>query len=587
MQRLLVRQLVRSERRPRVRVGSGVAVAVGGVGTGTGTGTGTGAGHVLVRGVSSAGSMRACGGDKARAAGRLGLASASRRHSELQLSAWARALSSSSSRFWGGAGSSSSEEAQDAPFGITQTTEGSVSSLIARETERLTKENLLPLNEAIMGPLEKRMARTVLPTVLVLGNHSSGKSSFINQLAGRSLQETGVAPTDDGFTLIAPGRRDHETDGPSLVGDPDLGFESLRSFGPVLVGHVKLKVRTDFKLAEPVMLIDSPGMIDSPVDDQRARDPKLPKAFDRGYDFEGVVRWLAEQADLILLLFDPDKPGTTGETLSVLTHSLAGLDHKLLIVLNKVDLFVQVQDFARSYGSLCWNLSKVIPRKDLPRIFTTSLLEGGVEEAEGSGFIGSSKDIERSRNELIDEIRRAPERRVHNMITQLYDSTRLLLLHAELMEMVRTEYHTRKWRSHALTAAIALGGNTLSLAVISLVPEVWAFSATVSVSSILGAVGMHLWGQQELDKTAKSVQTNEGLDALFRKRYLREIVEGDDFVQAMWSGRVRTQLQAAIGTLGVAQLPRVSSRDIAKLEKILDSEVPALRRKAAPVGERF
>lgn len=43
---------------------------------------------------------------------------------------------------------------------------------------------------------------------------------------------------------------------------------------------------------------------------------------DRGYDFAGVTRWLAERADVILLFFDPDKPGTTGETLTILTNSL-------------------------------------------------------------------------------------------------------------------------------------------------------------------------------------------------------------------------------------------------------------------------
>ena len=88
---------------------------------------------------------------------------------------------------------------------------------------------------------------------------------------------------------------------------------------------------------------------------------------DRGYDFHRVVKWFAERADVILLFFDPDKPGTTGETLSVMTHCLAGMDHKLHIILNKVDQFDNVHDFARSYGALCWNLSKVIHRKDLPR----------------------------------------------------------------------------------------------------------------------------------------------------------------------------------------------------------------------------
>lgn len=42
----------------------------------------------------------------------------------------------------------------------------------------------------------------------------------------------------------------------------------------------------------------------------------------------------------------------------------------MYIILNKADQFEKIHDFARAYGSLCWNLSKVIPRKDLPRIHT-------------------------------------------------------------------------------------------------------------------------------------------------------------------------------------------------------------------------
>jgi len=50
-----------------------------------------------------------------------------------------------------------------------------------------------------------------------------------------------------------------------------------------------------------------------------------------------------------------------------MTHSLSGMEHKVHIILNKVDQFSKMHDFARAYGSLCWNLAKVIPRKDLPR----------------------------------------------------------------------------------------------------------------------------------------------------------------------------------------------------------------------------
>ena len=64
-----------------------------------------------------------------------------------------------------------------------------------------------------------------------------------------------------------------------------------------------------------------------------------------------LLGWFAHRADIVLVFFDPDKPGTTGETMSVLLNSLSGMDHKLLIILNKADQFEKIHDFARAYGS--------------------------------------------------------------------------------------------------------------------------------------------------------------------------------------------------------------------------------------------
>ncbi len=49
-----------------------------------------------------------------------------------------------------------------------------------------------------------------------------------------------------------------------LVGDPDLGFSGLRQFGTSLISHVNMKVRQDIGVTG-LMVVDSPGMIDSPV----------------------------------------------------------------------------------------------------------------------------------------------------------------------------------------------------------------------------------------------------------------------------------------------------------------------------------
>ena len=44
----------------------------------------------------------------------------------------------------------------------------------------------------------------------------SGKSTFINHVIKREVQSTGVAPTDDCFTVIIPGKQDVDQSGPSV-----------------------------------------------------------------------------------------------------------------------------------------------------------------------------------------------------------------------------------------------------------------------------------------------------------------------------------------------------------------------------------
>jgi hypothetical protein len=111
--------------------------------------------------------------------------------------------------------------------------------------------------------------------------------------------------------------------GPSFIGDPDMGFSSLRMFGPQLIHHTQLKVRSNIAIKN-FMIIDSPGMIDSPV----VRNSPYSSAgavasIDRGYDFETVCKWYAQRADVILLFFDPDKPGWRAMSSCQLVHANA------------------------------------------------------------------------------------------------------------------------------------------------------------------------------------------------------------------------------------------------------------------------
>jgi len=437
---------------------------------------------------------------------------------------------------------------------------------ILNECSRLY-DSLSSLNEKLGGmAIPKSSPHTSLPFCLLVGNHSSGKSSFINYILQRDIQKAGVAPTDDTFTVIAPGPVDTDADGPTLVGDPDLGFTGLRQFGPTLIHHSQLKYRESHL---NFMLVDSPGMIDSPGGNQGFMD--------RGYDFPGVVRWFAQRADIVLVFFDPDKPGTTGETMSVLLSSLSGMDHKLLIVLNKADQFEKIHDFARAYGSLCWNLSKVIPRKDLPPIFTMSLKN---EDSQASQLPASLSDLAANKDDVVELCMKAPKRRIDNVITNLYDSTSTLILYSKIWNDTISRY-SKEWRNSRLREASLTSVSGLALAGLHYIGLDVILQGGVLGTSIVGIGGLVWYQQTYLNRVQEDLLSLESLSASFQRTHARQVQDGDEYVANIWQ-RVRRSLRAGLtsafednGNHAIA-----SSSELEKLQNILDKDIPRLRRQA-------
>ena len=240
------------------------------------------------------------------------------------------------------------------------------------------------------------------PCMLFLGNHSSGKSSLINWLVGgTAVQDVGLAPTDDGFTILVYGETEEDFCGTAALAHLPAEFTELGLFGENFLQHLRIKVRNR-PLLKSVTLVDSPGMIDSAED------------VDRSYNFKGVVGVLAKLCDMVFFLLDPEKPGTTGETVNVFSECLVGIEAKLQVLLNKCDSFTSVYDFARAYGTMCWNLAKVLKTKDLPKIWTVySGEERGPAE---SGF--ALTDFNRHRSEFLNIISDASGRRRDNVFSQ-------------------------------------------------------------------------------------------------------------------------------------------------------------------------
>jgi hypothetical protein len=374
------------------------------------------------------------------------------------------------------------------------------------------------------------------------------------------------------FTIIAPGPFDRDQDGPALIGDPDLGFNQLRQFGPTLMHHTALKIRSDINAN--FIMIDSPGMIDSPAN---YSSPTV----DRGYDFAGVVRWFADRADIVCLFFDPDKPGTTGETLSTLLNSLSGIDHKLLIVLNKADQFKKIHDFARAYGSLCWNLSKVISRKDLPRIYTMCLPVSENATGEQQPPAGL-QDLYTARDEVVAEVRKAPERRMDNVLTHLHDSISQLLMHATILNDVKQRYSRLYWQNKYQELGIAFTGGALST-LLAMYGSGIPLSVTgaVMATTILGTGGLTWYHNIQMEEWERVAGSPEELSAAFQRTHARAISEGDEFIAALWQ-RVRDPLRIALDQTRISDIPRVTDDDLKSLIDTMEVEIPKLRREISP-----
>jgi hypothetical protein len=437
---------------------------------------------------------------------------------------------------------------------------------LERKIQAIYGQTLLPLAERVSFelPIAPRDALG-RPSVLFLGNHSSGKSSFINDLIGVPVQKTGLAPTDDGFTLITYGEKRDEFDGQTVVTHPELPYRLLARHGAAFLSRLRLKT-VPHELLKAVTLIDSPGMIDA------ARSGNT-----RGYDFPGVVRQFAESADLILFFFDPHKPGTTGEAITIFTETLTGLEHKLLIVMNKVDLFANIRDFARTYGTLCWNLSKAIRTKDIPHIYNIFVPQTE-EKGPGAASALPLQDFEISREEVLAEIRRAPSRRADNLVSDLHSNACRLSIHARVCRELAVFWRSRRNRIAAASLMVLL----LTGVVAWLLWDPAAIRTTVWVGliGVVLAAGIFLGGREWLRDQWRRASSSSGLEALFEKVYRHELALHDraDLRDAWQSVKPRTE--SVVKALGPESIRGAGGirRPLKQLDEVLEEEVPRLRR---------
>lgn len=329
---------------------------------------------------------------------------------------------------------------------------------LEKEMVDIVQEKLSPLALRYRysdTPLEKRIPWR--PIVLITGNYSSGKSTFINELIGCEVQQTGQAPTDDSFTVIAHSEDDdpvtgvREThDGRYLLNDPEYPFERLKKYGQRLASHFCMK-KVNAPFLKDLAIIDTPGMLDS-ISEK-----------DRGYDYQAVIGDLAEVADLILVLFDPHKAGTVKETYVALRETLpvSTYEERVCFVMNRIDECTSMSDLLKVYGTLCWNLSQMTGRKDIPPIHLTF----SRHKVDPNRDIPFLEHLENEREALKEKVSRAPDFRMEHLATFVESHAEKL---GHLVEALM-EYGNRRRRFYYRFSGSVFGVGLLNSAIGALI----------------------------------------------------------------------------------------------------------------------
>ena len=98
------------------------------------------------------------------------------------------------------------------------------------------------------------------PMVLLMGQYSVGKTSFIRYLLGRDFpgQHIGPEPTTDRFIAVMHGNEDKSTPGNALAVSQNMPFRGLEMFGNGFLSKFQ-GAQLDAPLLHHVTLIDTPG----------------------------------------------------------------------------------------------------------------------------------------------------------------------------------------------------------------------------------------------------------------------------------------------------------------------------------------
>ena len=299
--------------------------------------------------------------------------------------------------------------------------------MIFEGLKKLYKRKVLPLEIASkfshfssppLGPSDFEAK----PMVLILGQYSVGKTSFIRSLLKQDFpgQRIGPEPTTDRFMALMHSKDvERQLPGHALVMQTEKPFRGLASFGNNFLSKFE-GAEVNAAILRNITIVDTPGVLAG--EKQR---------IGRDYDFTEVIRWFADRADMIIIMFDAHKLDISDELRMVL-DALRLHQDKIRVLLNKADT-IDAQALLRVYGALMWSLGKVVQTPEVCRVYMGSFWEAPLKLEENRVL------LEREKKDLLQEMMSLPQNAVVRRINELVKRARAVKVHAYIIHYLRKQ----------------------------------------------------------------------------------------------------------------------------------------------------
>ncbi|XP_037810641.1 EH domain-containing protein 3 [Lucilia sericata] len=294
------------------------------------------------------------------------------------------------------------------------------------ELKKIYKSKLLPLEEHYQfhdfhSPKLEDPDFDAKPMILLVGQYSTGKTTFIRYLLERDFPgiRIGPEPTTDRFIAVMHDDKEGVIPGNALVVDPKKQFRPLSKYGNAFLNRFQCS-SVNSPVLQAISIVDTPGILSG--EKQR---------IDRGYDFTGVLEWFAERVDRIILLFDAHKLDISDEFRRSI-EALKGHDDKIRIILNKADM-IDHQQLMRVYGALMWSLGKVLQTPEVARVYIGSFWDQPLR------FDANRRLFEDEEQDLFRDLQSLPRNAALRKLNDLIKRARLAKVHAFIISELRKD----------------------------------------------------------------------------------------------------------------------------------------------------